>query len=70
MKLSNYVSINFNLDNLDSSRTPEDTNNSMYNETFEIQSKIFDIVPKMYSNAYRTVESEAPKCFLKSDSAR
>ena len=70
MKLSNYVSINFNLDNLDPSMSPEDTNNGRLNETFEIQTKIFDIPQKMGVNVNRTLESEAPPCFLKSEGAR
>ena len=69
MKLSNHVFINFNLDNLDQSMSHEDTNNSMYNETFEIQ-PIFNIFPKINGNANRTLELEAPTCFLKSESAR
>ena len=69
-KLSNYVSINFNLDNLDPSMSPEDTNNGRLNETFEIQPKILDIIPRMGGNAKRTLESEAPPCFLKSEGAR
>ena len=70
MGLSNHVSINFNLDNLDSSLSPEDTNNGRLNETFEIQPKILDITPRMGGNANRTLESETPPCFLKSEGAR
>ena len=69
MKLSNHVFINFNLDNLDQSPSHEDRNNSLYNETFKIQS-IFNIFPKMGPNANRTLEAEAPTCFLKSEGAR
>ena len=69
MSLSNHVSINFNLDNVEQSMLSEETNNSRHNETFEIQG-IFNIFPNMDGNANRTLESEAPPCFLKSESAR
>ena len=69
MKLSKYVFINFNYDNLDSNMSPEDSNNSMHNETFQSHLKTFNIFPKMVGNANGTLESEDPQCFLKSESA-
>ena len=62
--------INFNVDDLDQSMSPEDTNNSIDNGTFQTHLEIFNIFPKMGGNANGTLESEDPQCFLKSESAR